>query len=184
MDEFIEFIFIINDILDAIENNKDLEKFADEINVSYEGIMHVIELRDEIICDMATMGLNPYYNGLNIARGKYNLVDLLNRDLSMGMVEICKIKKCLYEGYRMNLCTYNINIRSYQLANTGVKVLMDSMITKGVKIDGNLIKPSIILVCDITLKENINSYAYAFSGNIVSVLDGFIDDIDQEFSKY
>ena len=102
----------------------------------------------------------------------------------MGMVEICKIKKCLYEGYRMNLCTYNINIRSYQLANTGVKVLMDSMITKGVKIDGNLIKPSIILVCDITLKENINSYAYAFSGNIVSVLDGFIDDIDQEFSKY
>jgi hypothetical protein len=182
MDEFLEFVFLFNDILGAIESNKDLEKFAYDNRVNYEGILKAISLRDEIIGDMVQMGINPYYNGLGLTRGKYNLVKLLNRDLAAGIEEIKKIKRCIYEGYRMNLCIYNEGIRAYQCITNMSTITLDSMLTKGIKKDGVLIRPNRIIVGDIILRKTKYTHdSYLFMGNLISILDGYIEDIDTSF---
>ena len=180
MDEFLEFVFIFHDVILAIENNDDLEVFAKENGFDFDGLMKVITLRDEIIADMVQFGLNPYYNGLGAPRGKYNLVKLLNRDLSAGIEEVRKIKRCIYEGYRMNLCIYNESTRVYQCQSNNITITLDSMITKGVKKGNELIRPYRIIVGDIMLREsNYSTDSYLFMGTLVSVIDGYIDDIDQ-----
>lgn len=147
-DEFVEYLFIWDDFMNAVENLGDLlEKniknnkknivtstylntWCKENHFKLDGLLSVVEMRDEIITDMLTNGLNPYYNGLDIPRGTYNLVNILKRNLSEGMDEICKLKKSIYDGYRMNLCIWDDNIHLYKNIWNGIGIHITSDIIK------------------------------------------------------
>jgi hypothetical protein len=114
-DEFIEYIFIWNDFMNVIGDAGDILKrnakkpkidsilkhnTLDNINkwcndnaFKLDGFLKVIELRDEVIGDMMNMGINPYYNGLGLSRGKYNLTKILRNNIVEGIDEIKKIKR-------------------------------------------------------------------------------------------
>ena len=204
-DEFIEYLFIWNDFMEVIgkvgsqlekssrkSKKKELpvgyiEKWTRENFFSLEGFLNIIELRDEVIGDMLAMGLNPYYNGLNLSRGGYNLVNILNHNLQEGMDEIRKIKMCIYEGYRFNLCTWESGVNGYVNQHYHTVINIDSKILRPL---GNEIKddedikqrrPKYIITSDIRLRPSfITKGMYEFAGSDISVMDGFVE-IDASF---
>lgn len=204
-DEFVEYLFIWHDFMEVIgKMGGQLEKSArtskkKELAIGYlnkwvennhfniYGLMDVIELRDEVIGDMLTMGLNPYYNGLDMPRGSYNLVKLLQRNIQEGMEEIRKIKQCIYEGYRFNLCTWDKRKLSYINNHYQYPISVESKIVKPlageVRDDTDIRQkqPNKIIVSDVMLRPSFTRPGlYEFSGGDVSVLDGFVD-IDASF---
>lgn len=146
MDEFIEYLFIWNDFMDIVEelgddlkNNKSnlkliesIGEWCEENKFDVDAIFRIVAARDEIIGDMLNVGLNPFYNGYGLPRGKYNLVKILNDNLAEGMEEVRKLKKCIYEGYRLNLYVWNDGIKSYVSMAHHNTVNCDGKILKGV----------------------------------------------------
>jgi hypothetical protein len=102
-DEFIEYLFIWEEFMDQVNNlgetiknissaksnakkskNKSTIKNIDEImtylenwcvenKFNYDAMMNISIARDELLTDLLNIGLNPYYNGLLLPKGKYNL---------------------------------------------------------------------------------------------------------------
>ena len=59
--------------------------------------------------------MDIFYNGLDFKRGTYNLLDIIRNDMDAGIKEIKKIKHSIYEGYKLNIATYNNATRTYIL---------------------------------------------------------------------
>jgi HrpA-like RNA helicase len=152
-----------------------LEKWANKNRFDYESLLKITTYRDELLYYMLNIELNPYYNGLGLPRGKYNLVNIMRQNFSEGMDEIIKIKKCIYEGYRLNLLIYDEASKSYVSPYYGNKVLLDkNKILNPMLVDKI---PKNIITTKNTLMYKTDSYV--FTGGDVSVLDGFVDiDID------
>jgi hypothetical protein len=201
-DEFIEYLFIYNDFMDAIDEiSKVVEKssktvkktklpinflpeWCEKVGVRYEGMLRVIELRDDVITDMLTMGLNPYYNSLELPRGTYNLTKILRNNITEGLEEITKIKKSIYEGYRFNICIYNEISKTYVSQSYHYNISSDSKLLK--YIEGEFIQqhqPQKIIVSNVILRSSLKSVVYEFHANDVSVLDGFVE-VDMDFLKH
>ena len=198
-DEFIEYLFIWNDFMAFIDeiadnlkfkknNRPSLEKiaeWAEENNFSADALLNIINARDELITDLLNIGLDPFYNGYGVSRGKYNLNKILRESLVEGMEEVRKLKKCIYEGYRLNLYTWNEPRRSYVSAINYNPVTLDSKILKGVggykDADIQQTKPQKIIVSSVALRpSSMQKGMYEFMGTDVSVLDGFVE-VDLDF---
>ena len=109
-DQFVEFVLIwdlYSSFLDNFFtkltkkldlNNKydlktdDIIKWCDKNKIHYEGLINVSIIRDEIIINLVSIGFDPFYNSLNLAKGKYNLRNILLANLQDGIGEIKKIK--------------------------------------------------------------------------------------------
>jgi bacterioferritin (cytochrome b1) len=189
-DEFIEYIFIwdeISKIIDSTvgkrgENVKSiLIKKIDDWLSSNGFLMHslyeVIETRDEIITNLLTIGLNPYYNGLTEVRGRYNLVNIMRRNLEEGYEEIKKLKYCIYEGYRYNVAIWNPTNNAYVLKNTNMIVLLDTGLYKYNDHEESI--PKVITMAELSVKESLNKDGiYTFTGSTISSLDDINYDIE------
>jgi hypothetical protein len=130
---------------------------------------------------MLTMGLNPYYNGLDLPTGTYNLTKILQRNVNEGMDEIIKIKKSIYEGYRFNVFVYNDISKLYINNYYHYPAVLNSKLIQ--YINGEFIQqhqPQKIIAGNILLRPNIDSPTYEFNATDISVLDGFVD-VDMEF---
>ena len=132
------------------------------------------------------MGLNPYVSGLDIPMGSYNLNDIIRNSFIDGINEIIKIKKAIYEGYKLNTCTYNDILHQYVLDHQQLPITIQSPLINylpAVKdIKQNLPKKIIIesMMCKSGPRDK-GKFKYVASG-AVSVLDGFIN-IDHSFFK-
>ena len=198
-DEFIEWIFIwdefmqmISRIGDQMEKNfrtgknkalpiKYLANWTKENGLNLDGLYDTIILRDEVISDMITIGLNPYYNGLGLNRGSYNLPKILRSNLMEGMEEVIKLKHCITEGYRFNICQWTES--GYYCTQKHTNIVCKSPLIKPTETSDRIkqTRPQKIIVSDITLMEGFNGYE--FSAPEVSVLDGYIN-LDNEFLNY
>jgi HrpA-like RNA helicase len=188
-DEFIEYLFIWNDFMLVFEKlneyfNKNkpipddyLLNWAKDNGFEIDGLFKVLETRDEMIGDMLNIGLNPYYNGLGLNRGTYNLANILKRNIEEGIEEIKKIKQCIYEGYRYNLFMYD---------NSGTKPkYKHSILQYEIEIDSNITKvakPKYVIVSNILVQPGFIKSIYRFNGTDVSVLDGYVD-VDINFTS-
>jgi hypothetical protein len=194
MDEFIEYLFIWNDYLSFVDEImshppkkdtvlKELQKWADDNKFNPDVLLSITAARDELITDLLNVGMNPFYNGLGLPRGKYDLVRILNKNLVEGMEEIAKIKKCILEGYRLNLYMWNAASKSYISVINHNPVTLDSKLLKSLNPSDpeiEQVKPQKIIVSGVTLRPSFTQKGmYEFIGADVSVLDGFIDpDLD------
>lgn len=190
-DEFIEYLFIWNDfilVVEAVgkqiagESSKvkvkpdKLEVWAKKNHFKLSALFNVVENRDEIIRDMISMGLNPFYNGLSL--NKYNFVSILRNNLQEGVEEIQKFKRCIYEGYRGNLLIYNSIVRSYVWQQSHVPVIVDSKLVKPLsasdtfeqKIPHTLVARSIMV-----MPTRGKPGEFSFVAGDISVLDGYVD---------
>jgi len=202
-DEFIEYLFIWLDFMDYVEGlgdglkskakakNKQLKliqlaaDWCEKNHFDLDALLKIAAARDEIIADLLNIGLNPFYNGYGLPRGKYNLIKILRTNLDEGMEEVRKIKKCIYEGYRLNLYVWNEGAKSYisNVHHNGVS--LESKIVKGFggssDPDIKQSRPQKIIVSAVTLRAGQNTDGmYEFAGADVSVLDGFVD-VDENF---
>lgn len=191
--EFIDFLLffyslkkeIINNINEIDSMNK-IKEYCEKNQVNYNGIMTFIENRDEIIRDfLFNMNMNPYAND------HINLYDLLNSYSSNqnlfeeSIEEIIKIKQCIYEGYKLNVATYDSESNTYISNFNGYEIDTNSYLVKNFPSLNNgkqFIdrKPKYILYDSLTIKQNFNS-DYTFSvSNCITVLSGYVN-IDFSF---
>ena len=188
-DEFIEYLFIWHSFMSVIgkttKRRDALNVWAKKNGIRLVGMFYVIARRDEIIADMLAMGLNPYYNGLEMSPGSYDLVSILRRNLTEGMGEVRAIKHCIYDGYRFNLCTWNKKLHSYVNVDRHYKVETISKLQIPIGADATDTveqrRPHYIIVSDVLLRESLSKPGmYVFTAGSVSVLDGFVN-VDLSF---
>lgn len=183
-DEFIEYLFIWLMFMNVVEEqskkkNPDLDKikkWVEDHNLKYDGLLDVASRRDELIESFVNLGYNPFWNGLGLKRGSYNLINILRHNLEDGIEEIKKIKRCIYEGYRMNMATYNSIINKYVMDYKKVEIdIVDSQLISPLPLvdDIKQARPQNIIIGELTL--NPMGAVYGFFANTISVVDGFVE---------
>ena len=166
--------------INLLENT--LEGWCIKNKIKYTGILKVIAFRDEVIESFLAIGINPYYNGLNIDYTEYNILNIFKTNLSDGINEIIKIKKCIYEGYKFNLCVWNNKYKKYFLQHRNIPVFIKTNTISRMGDDSIQKNPNFIILSDIIFKKSfINSNMYEFtSTGCVSILDTYIN-VDLNF---
>jgi hypothetical protein len=158
-----------------------IKKWCDDRNILYDGMLQVVSTRDELLESMISIGLNPYYNSMDLPKGQYSLLKILRDNLSDGISEIKKIKKCILDGYRFNLCLFDKSIFKYVSVHRNIPISIQSSVISRMGDDSQQNGPKFIIVNDIGMFQMMNgSGMYEFSSKTVSVLDGFID-VDPSF---
>ena len=200
-DSFINLLFIwytFSSKIDKIIQNKSISKnkllknklllelyltdWCIENKIKYTGLLKVISFRDDVIESFLAIGLNPYYNGLNIDRSEYNLLELFKNNLNDGIAEIIKIKKCIYEGYKFNLCVWNNKYKKYFLYHRNIPIFIKSNVISRMGDDAIQTNPNFIILSDIIFKTSFMDHnLYEFTSNgYISVMDTYID-VDLNF---
>jgi HrpA-like RNA helicase len=192
-DDFIECLWIWYDFMEVLDKinptskNKAgigyAKKWCNDNRLNYEGLLMLIQNRDELIDLMINIGVNPFYNGLGLKRGSYNLKEILKKDLNFGMREISKIKSCIYEGYKLNTATFDKSRNQY--VTDWKKQPIDTIDSKLIRVipvspqekDVRQSQPNHIVVSRLMIMSNVrNRNIYSLVCNSpISVLDGFVD---------
>ncbi len=208
-DDFLNCIFIWNifqafiqkslsalniDILDKIDNSRmlqykkilysdDVKKWCEDHGILYIGLTNVIAIRDQIIANMITLGLDPYKNSLDISKNTYNLNKILLESLADGLNEIKKLKWCFYEGFKCNLMTRSRF--SYTLLIRNIQVNIKSPYTA--QLNENIAeqkKPIYVLADSYTLSQSPRGAQFEFNADgFISVLDNFVE-VDPNFYSH
>ena len=208
-DDCIEFIFIWDAFLQVIgefslkdkseENSKEkpmgitgdalppslkIAKWCNDSNLNYGNLLNVAEKIDEIRENCINAGLNPFINGIGLPMGEYNLRKIITGNISDGVSEISKIKNCIYEGYKLNMCTWNTFINQYMLNHKHIPIEIDNPLIKLLPAEGHIkqLNPKKIIVTDLICKSDpMAGGKYLFqSTGAISVMDGFVS-IDNGF---
>lgn len=194
-DEFINCIFIM-DVLQKFINSKlrkityknivldskkqkmglyhsDIEKWCEDNDLIFDGIIKMLELRDTVIENFISIGLDPYKNSLNLIKNKYNLTNIFKTSLDEGLQEIKKIKNCIFEGFKCNILQLNKN--KYVLLIKKIPIDIKSKIIP--KND----KPNFIITSSFMLTRSMTGSLYNVnSSDYVSILDNYIS-VDTSF---
>ena len=199
-DEMIEYILVweywsefLNGII--IEMNKKpgqsafyikmMQQWCVDHKLTYEGLMQVVATRDEIIESFISMGLNPYYNSLGIDKGSYNLLNMFRESLGDFTDEVRKIKKCIIDGYRFNLCIWDDSTKKYILHYRSIPVSIRSNVNTRMGDDAVQTNPNYLILSNIMMREsqkNKGMYEFESTGS-VSVMDPYVD-VDVNFLKH
>ena len=167
MDDFITNLFIFKAFVSFLDKGiSHAEAFCDKTKLNFNEMIEVIEKRLDIIDDLLNVNLDPYYlkEESIIKSTKDNYFDT-----------ICKIKKCLYDGFRLNIIQNNKITKNYNdRFGNNIKVNLPNH---------NLGFPKVVLTNKIKINSNPLSPNFQFNleTDKVSVLDGYIG-IDTEFS--
>lgn len=165
--EFIDYVFIWEEFNDHIGKMgkktgvADLKRWASDNDIKYGGLLAVAALRTNIMENMIQMGLNPFYNGLGLDRGTYSLVEMIKT----GADEILKLKRSIIGGFRMHLYKWDAKAGRYVGMLRRIPIKVKSPLLED--------HPMYIVISDLSLVENEG--VYTFSGETVSVMDGFVD---------
>jgi HrpA-like RNA helicase len=188
--EFIDFLLFFYRFKEVVANNSDgkhsmnsnkiIQDFCDNNKINYNSLMSLIELRDEICKDfLFNMNLNPFHNNhINLL----NIININKNDnkLVESILEIRKIKKCLFEGYKLNTATYNEDSDCYISDYNNSKINVESYLVKNLpKLthgrEFEIKKPKKILYNSLIIKKNNNTNNYElYSNDLISVLSGYI----------
>jgi hypothetical protein len=188
-DDFIEPVFIWEDFMEQIEIMKKklsiehVKTWCTEHGLIYEGLLNIISVRDSIIAVfIQSIGIDPFYNGSDIPKHQYSLKKFFHNNIYMGLEEIRKIKRCIYEGFRLNMATWNMEKKMYVLDNCHEKIKISSDVIKPIPEHNTIkqIRPKKIIVRDINLNKKPFGSMYAYECDRVSVMDGYID-VDETF---
>jgi hypothetical protein len=181
--DFLLFFYKFKIILDKYKSDiTKIVEFCDDNKINYNELLNLLELREEIIKDMLfNMNLNPYHNN------HINLFDLINtyntndRVFTEGINEIIKFKKCIYEGYKLNIAGYNNDSNMYISLYNKMPININSYLIKNLPIFNNgknfeNNKPEYIIYSKLTIKKNnLNNNYELFCDDPISVLSGYIN---------
>ena len=190
-DEFIDSVFLWNEFMrevsqiEAMINEKNqvsishIKKWCHKTDVDYDNMLRVVSVRDEIIESLIVLGIDPYYNGLNLDHGTYNLAEIFKQNLDDGVAEIKKIKRCIVDGYRCNVARWNPAANSYEMDHRHAKIKVRSSLVSEIATEQQ--RPQVIVLSGTVLQADFGTVNYSFnSSGSVCVLDGFVD-LDMQF---
>ena len=163
-----------------------IEQYCDKYKLVYSKLMLLTAVRNEIIEGLISLGLNPYYNGSGLEKGTYNLLSIFKENLTDGLSEVKKIKKCLLDGYRFNLVIWDDTVKKYILnhRNIPVQIIRNKLISR-MGNDSEQTNVNFIILSNIMVRvsqKNPGMYEFVSTGSI-SILDQYLD-IDLKFLCY
>jgi hypothetical protein len=115
---------------------------------------------------------------------------MYNKNISLftdSIEEVIKIKKCIYEGYKLNVAKYDNEKKEYISLYNNYPININSYLIKNLPIFNNgknfdINKPEYILYSGLTIKKNnLNNYYELFCDEAITVLSGYIN-IDKNFN--
>jgi HrpA-like RNA helicase len=202
-DQFIEFLLnwelyseFLNEMMDSIRkksnkgqpysfNINKLEKWCQDHLIEYSEMNNITKIRNDIIASFITVGLNPYYNGMDLESGTYNLLNIMRNDLEEGLSEIKKIKKCILDGYRFNLCVWDDTSKKYIIRhrNIPISIIRNNLLSR-MGDDAQQRNANFVIVCEVSMRESQkNPGIYEFNASDpISIMDSL--DIDLEFLNH
>jgi HrpA-like RNA helicase len=202
-DQFVEYLLVwelysefLNNLINGIRKKSSkgqtynfsintIEKWCEDNHISYAGIIQITNNRDELLSSVISMGLNPYYNGMKLEKGEYNLLKIIRNSLDDGLSEIKKIKKCILDGYRFNLIIWDDTSKRYMLHHRNIPVYFNRSLLLGRMGDDAVQKnANFIIASEIMLfSSQKNPGMFEFQGNQpISIMDSL--DIDINFLKH
>lgn len=198
-DEFVEYLLIwelYSEILMTTMTKKrnknkayfDISKIQEwciNNKLIYEGLNTIALRRNEVIEQLISEGINPYYNGLNIDKKEYNLLDMFRNNLDVFIDEVTKIKKCIVDGYRFNILVWNNSIKKYILHHRNIPVSIRSNVISRMGDDAVQTNANFLISSGVILKKSMSNheiFQFEHSGAI-SVIDAYLN-LDLEFLNY
>lgn len=179
--DFIEYLWIWYAFTEQVVRSKTLsalEDWCSAVGIDMAAMFNISLRRDELITQLMTLNMNPFYNGLGMRN--YNLYKLM-KNVEIGMGEIIKIKKCLIDGFRLNICKWDPIAERYVNVHKRVPLRLEdySHISQPIisKLsDEKTGKAQYIIAGRTLLRQKFGSDLYEFvCGSPVSVIDGFVD---------
>jgi HrpA-like RNA helicase len=170
-DDFITSLFIWNDFMNQIAIMKSkasithIKKWCEGNGLVYDGLLAAVAQRDAIIASMIqSIGLDPFAspNTLPFASTEY----------------IGILKRCIYDGYRLNTATWDEERSGFILDTTHNKIKISSDAIKPLGDTTQQTKPKKIICGNISFRENRFNKVYQFECDTVSVLDSYVDTDD------
>ena len=198
-DEFVEYLLIwemYSEFLDKMLNEtkaradkgnpynfdvSEIEQWCLDNKIIYSGLNNVTALRNEIIDSLISKGLNPYWNGLGIEKGSYNLLTMFRENLDEFVAEVKKIKLCIVDGFRFNIIIWDNTSKKYILQHRNVPIQIRSNVLSRMGDDAVQTNANFLISSSIMFKQSQNDkdiYQFEHSG-CISILDTL--DIDLEF---
>lgn len=174
-DEFIELVLIYETILDIVSDSPTptsidrAKKWCIDHGLTFNGWTAVMEMVDDLQNQLLSCGLRPTNSS------RIPLIESLQRDKLTAQSEIKKLKKCILEGFRLNVMTFNNVSGMYVTDYRG-----NSVICKSSLVTLSNGKPLNILTDSIDARIKPNGTISFNTGNYVSILDHFIE-IDKRF---
>lgn len=149
-----EFITVLYSFDSAIET-------SDIKNLLLLPLIKVIKVKEDIVNSMISLGLNPYKNYskrliLSDHRDVYN--------------KIKNIKKCIFEGYKMNTLK-KINNNYVNRLNNIVDV-SDKLVHQ--------LNPEYLIYNRMSMRQDNNTRLYEYKSEFTCILDGFVS-VDEYF---
>ncbi len=181
--EFIELLWIWYDFTEQVDklakskqNVMDkLHEWCDANGFLLHGLLEVVVRRDELVANFITCDMNPFYNGLQLERGTYNLSDIIRRDQDLGMREVQKIKRCLVDGFRYYVCQWQSKTMEYVSMYRHIPVHIDSYLVRTTQVMEDVARPKTIIMSGIILRQKFQSDIFEYSpSGAISILDGFV----------
>lgn len=156
-DEFIEMLFLWDEFQVESNTPADSKKWCLKTGLSYDGFMEWINLRDELILKLEELGFKTN-----------NDIPLLDCKTEDEFIEtIRNIKRCIHEGFKLNVATWNESIQSYVSDRHKFRVKSWSTLLA----DSH---PNYIMYDDVIMMYNAKSKIYSLTANNISVMDGWI----------
>jgi HrpA-like RNA helicase len=152
---------------DHRRSSNPLANYLMERGIKWSGIVMVINARDELINMLAAVGLNPYTGY------QHRLTTLRDENLATKMQHIRTLKQCIYEGYKMNLATWNAASRTYESCKFHIPIQATS--------DLVAYQPRYICYDSLFLRgDSASVNMYAATPGYFSVMDGYVE-VDPNF---
>jgi HrpA-like RNA helicase len=171
---------------DKIEDKKILylrriQQWCDDNDIIADGLIGMSSMRDGIIENMITIGLNPYKNSLGLPKNLYNLNKIIQGSLAEGLDEVKKLKHCIFEGFKSNILLRTKTGYISCLKNIPIKV-KSPFISELNEAAAEQPRPNSIVVDSYAFSQKFGSEQFEFlADGFVSVLDNYIDADDKFF---
>lgn len=158
-----------------------IKKWCDDNKILYDGLLWVSSVRDEIIENVISAGINPYYNGMGLEKGSYNLLTMLRKNLDDFVDEVKKIKKCVLDGYRCNLIVWDDIRKKHILKHRNIPVFIRSNVMTRMGDDAAQRNANFMISTDFLFMKSFMGKGFGVeSTGALSVLDPYLN-IDLNF---
>lgn len=154
-------------------NITNIYKWSSLYGISISFITTVLSNRDDIINQLLSININPFTSNIQ-------LFDNVNEQSFMN--SLVNIKRCIWEGFKMNLFIWNSKDCNYRHYRYGKHIILNKISLLNSDTYKQLEKlyynpnfrPKNILVYSLLYKEDQNSIVYNLSSSKISILDGFV----------
>ena len=178
--EFLELLLLYQRFTYQFNQTRDINKirtWCDEKGIIFGSMIKLSETIEEVLWEiMNQMNINPMH--YNNDSDLYATLKRTNDTSETDLIDlVCKYKSCIYEGYKMNLITWDEQKSGY-FNRYGIKINVESKLVSplsfqkiGAPFEQN--RPHILLYKNLLLKKGQNS-PFEWFADTVTVLDGFV----------